>query len=291
MAHEIEMVAGKASMFFAGEVPWHGLGTKLEGKITSEQAIVAAGLDWKVGTKPLYAPKMVDENGQVIVSQPAGDSWERVSHRATYRESDGKILGVVGPNWTPLQNREVCANTLAMAHGDEATNLVKIHHHGNVADALGKLGEIMNVVNKRFEATADQYRKLALTSCDEDTLKKYANLVFAPRRIKQATIDLQAVYGDVIGDAAARAQSELKSRVYPKIAELFETGRGNAAEGVRGTLWAGYNAITEYLVHERGKDASARLESAWFGQGHSQNALALKVGVQLATKPAELENA
>lgn len=352
MAHELEMVRGKASMFFAGEEPWHGLGTKLEGKITSERAIEAANLDWTVGLKPLFA----GEPGNTATNYPA-TGMKMVGHRASFRESDGKILGVVGPSWTPLQNRDafgffdtfveaaqaeyetagalrggtriwvlarltgdpivivpkaddairkylllsnshdgtlavrvgftpirvVCANTLAMAHGDEATNLVKIHHHENVKDALAKLGDVMNVVNRRFEATAIQYRALAAAGCTEDTLKKYVNLVFAPRRIKQAALDLKAVYGDALEDAETQAQADLKSRVYPKIAELFETGRGNSAEGVRGTLWAGYNAITEYLVHERGKDAAARLESAWFGQGHAQNARALKVGVELAT--------
>lgn len=348
MAHELEIQAnGKASMFFAGEVPWHGLGTRLEGKVTSADAIKAAGLDWKVGKKDLFTCS----DGYKID--------EKVSHQATYRETDGKILGVVKKTWTPLQNadafeffdtfvnagqaeyetagslrdgtriwvlvrltgdplvivpksddtvrkfllisnshdgtlavrcgftpiRVVCANTMAMAHGDEASNLVKIHHHGNVKDALAKVGEVMNVVNRRFEATAVQYRELAAHGCSEDTLKKYVNLVFAGRRVKTAAkMDLEAVYGADVAQARAeeRAAKEFNSRVYPKIAELFEAGRGNALEGVKGTLWAGYNAIAEYLVHERGKDAGARLESAWFGQGHAQNALALKVGMELA---------
>ena len=30
MAHEIEIINGKASMAFAGKMPWHGLGTPLE---------------------------------------------------------------------------------------------------------------------------------------------------------------------------------------------------------------------------------------------------------------------
>lgn len=346
MAHELEMTAGRAAMFFKGETPWHGLGTKLEGEIKSADAIKAAGLDWKVGLKDLYT---VDGDDRM----PA----EMVSHKATFRETDGKILGVVGPTWKPLQNTEafgffdtfvdakqasyetagslrggtriwilaalsgdplsivpqsddvvrkflllsnshdgtlavrvgftpvrvVCANTLAMAHNDEATKLVKIRHHGNVQAALAKVGEIMNTVNASFEATAEQYRALAATSCDEVTLRKYVNLVFAT---KKKTIDLAAVYGDLASPAADVTPEELRSRVYPKIAELFESGMGNALPGVKGTLWAGYNAITEYLVHTRGKDAAVRLDSAWFGTGHQQNAKALKIGVELVKQAA-----
>ena len=30
MSHEVEMVDGVAQMAYAGETPWHGLGTKVE---------------------------------------------------------------------------------------------------------------------------------------------------------------------------------------------------------------------------------------------------------------------
>lgn len=350
MAHEIEMVNGAASMFFRGETPWHGLGTKIEGRLTSEQAIRAAGLDWKVGLKDLQTTDGI-----------------AVSHKATYRETDGKILGVVGPTWKPLQNadafgffdafvaagqasyetagslqegrrvwilaaiesdplvivpqsddvvrkfillsnshdgtlairagftpvRVVCANTLAMAHNDDASALVKIRHGKHSTDALAKLADVMNVVNQRFEATADQYRALARTACDDATLKKYVNMVFAPKRVKDAAAAKSAAIA-MLGDDVAAADlldpADLSSRVYGSVAELFAKGRGNDLPGVKGTLWGAYNAITEYIGHERGKDAAKRLDSAWFGQGHTQNRNALRVGYELA-KGRELADA
>ena len=42
MSHNIN------SMFYCGEKPWHKLGTEVSEAQTSAQAIVAAGLDWKV---------------------------------------------------------------------------------------------------------------------------------------------------------------------------------------------------------------------------------------------------
>lgn len=81
MSHQVESLA------YIGETPWHKLGVKLENPPTAREAIVAAGLDWQVGLKELYTP-----------------DGDQVDHRATYRESDGKILGVVGPGYVPIQN-------------------------------------------------------------------------------------------------------------------------------------------------------------------------------------------
>ena len=53
MAHELEMVNGKAQMAYAGKVPWHGLGTKVPEDLTPAQMMKAAGLDWSVKKAPL----------------------------------------------------------------------------------------------------------------------------------------------------------------------------------------------------------------------------------------------
>ena len=83
MAHKVE------KMVFAGATPWHGLGTEINQVTGFWDAFELAGLDWEVDTKPLFT----------------GDG-EKVSHRAAYRVSDGRILGIVGKRWTPLQNRD-----------------------------------------------------------------------------------------------------------------------------------------------------------------------------------------
>jgi phage/plasmid-like protein (TIGR03299 family) len=83
MAHAVEQ------MMFAGATPWHGLGNKVDSDIGIEDAIVAAGLDWEVGLKDLFT----------------GEGTP-VPARATYRKSDDSILGVVGPRYTPLQNKD-----------------------------------------------------------------------------------------------------------------------------------------------------------------------------------------
>lgn len=81
MAHMVE------KMFYVGETPWHGLGVALDQAPSISEAISAAGLDWAVGLRDLFTANGV-----------------KVSHRATVRETDGSILGVVGPRYQPLQN-------------------------------------------------------------------------------------------------------------------------------------------------------------------------------------------
>lgn len=83
------MVAAVETMFYVGRTPWHGLGVKLDSPPTVAEAIRESGLDWRVGLKDLFT-----RDG---VAVPA---------RATIRESDGQILGVVGPRYIPTQNAD-----------------------------------------------------------------------------------------------------------------------------------------------------------------------------------------
>ena len=83
MAHEVEQ------MMYVGATPWHNLGNRfIEAPKTLEEAMVAAGLDWTVSTKKIYL-----------------DDGRSVPAMATVRDSDNSILGVVGTNYKPLQNK------------------------------------------------------------------------------------------------------------------------------------------------------------------------------------------
>jgi phage/plasmid-like protein (TIGR03299 family) len=83
------MPANVETMFYTGATPWHGLGEKLESAPTISEAIEASGLNWEVGTKDLVTKDGYD-----------------VPARATYRKDYNGILGVVGPRYVPLQNKD-----------------------------------------------------------------------------------------------------------------------------------------------------------------------------------------
>lgn len=87
MSHEVE------SMAYFGDLPWHGLGTKLENIATSEEAVKAAGLDWEVDLRPVYLLE--------------GDTaFEIENHKAVTRKTDSRVYGVVSNRYSPVQNTQ-----------------------------------------------------------------------------------------------------------------------------------------------------------------------------------------
>lgn len=314
MAHEVE------NMLYVGNAPWHNLGKRFVQAPNLDEAIVAAGLDWKVTTEPVFS-----------------QSGENLPALATRRDLDNRILGVVGQKYTPLQNKDafeffrpfidsgdaaietagslrmgqrvfvlaklkldpmeivkgdavekyvllsnshdgtlavrvgftpirvVCANTLAFAHKDRASELIRMRHTRNIVSNLEDVREIMNLANQEFEATAEQFRLLSSKDINRADLEKYVKLVFnSSKKLQQAEGDLDTLNN---------------KRIINAVTPLFESGRGNDMPGVRGTYWAAYNAINEYLQYERGSDASTRLDQMWFGQSATLNKRALDMAL------------
>ena len=89
---------GKASLMYVGQEPWHGLGTKLEHPATAAEAIEAANLEWTVKKVPLYAW------GDGI-AYPLKDQFTVVPEHL-WGQAKCPTFGIVGANYTPLQNRE-----------------------------------------------------------------------------------------------------------------------------------------------------------------------------------------
>jgi phage/plasmid-like protein (TIGR03299 family) len=314
MPHEVETMA------FFGQVPWHGLGTPLaeEDLYDWTRACEKAALNWDVELAPLVT----------------ADTQAKVAHRAVRRTSDGRILGVVGPRFCVLQNRDafrwfqpfldareaalhtagslrkgsriwvlakinraplviaagdvvekfvllshghdgslavrvgftpvrvVCANTLAMAHGSDAAKLIRIRHSKSLHDNLANVREIMNLANQEFEATAEQYRLLARRDVNQADLRRYV------RRV------LKVDDGEQV---ASRTANQIE-----EIIRLCEAGKGNDLPSVRGTYWAAYNGVSEWLGYGRGRTRQSRLDSLWFGDSASLNRHALQAALDMA---------
>ena len=123
MAHNLNQAPnGKMALMYCGEVPWHGLGTRLNGPATSAEALTEAQLDWDVLKVPLWA-------GVGMTSYPVP------RHHALVRSdlwgtSRCPILGVVGDGYEPLQNAE------AFRFFDEIVGSKEAIYH--TAGALGQ---------------------------------------------------------------------------------------------------------------------------------------------------------
>jgi len=326
MAHEFE------TGFFVNTLAWHGLGTTVRKAPSIQDAIVMAGLDWEVRKEPLQ----IASDGRLVP-----DAY------ASVRSTDDSILGVVGPVWQPLQNRDafawfqplvesgdvtleaagslrhgqrvwmlakaataevkpgdaveqyvllsnghdgklgvrigfttirvVCMNTLKVAHASDASKLVRIQHSSKTIVLLENLRELMNVCNAEFRATIEQLKALAETRCTERDLRRYVREVFAlpePKPVTKPSAD--AMWGAALPECDPTSTSVNKTE--SKVVELFEMGRG--AELSRGTMWGAYNAVSEFLTHEKGKDPGTRLNNQWCSKEASliNRALDLAVG-------------
>lgn len=113
MAHGI---TSSDSMFSVREKPWHGLGVVLpEPPKSIAEALTAAKLDWQVTQRPLYTPALDGASQHLEGDDPDSALWvpdnELVvpnelisSHVANFRSDTGKLLGIVGADFVPMQN-------------------------------------------------------------------------------------------------------------------------------------------------------------------------------------------
>jgi phage/plasmid-like protein (TIGR03299 family) len=88
MAHMVETMA------YAGETPWHGLGTNVPADLGPIQMMQKAGCDWSVEKRPIYT-----------CNDGIADQVIR-GKQALVRDCDNTVLDIVGDDWNPVQNAE-----------------------------------------------------------------------------------------------------------------------------------------------------------------------------------------
>lgn len=89
------MPAEIETMAYAGETPWHKLGTRVDQAMTSAEAAELGGVNWTVA------------KGKLLGGAPGKQGVVVPGWFSTYRVEDNKPLSVVGPAYTPIQNREM----------------------------------------------------------------------------------------------------------------------------------------------------------------------------------------
>jgi len=320
MAHELEIINGKASMMYAGQVPWHGLGTQLEEAdlYDWQKASVKAGLNWEAELVPLATT----------------DTGANVTHKAVRRSTDGKVLGVVGPRYTILQNqdafkwfqpflvaKEAALHTagslrggsriwvlaklnrspLVIAQGDEVEKylLLSHSHDGSLAVRVGFSPIRIVCANTMAMAHNSDASKLIRFRHTKDLHQNLANIrevinvansefeatadqyrLLARKSINQA--DLAKYVKKVFKVEEGKDPGTRMNNIVEEIVSLAEAGRGNDLPSIRGTYWAAYNGFSEWLSHQRGNNQQNRLNSLWFGDSAAMNREALATALEMA---------
>jgi phage/plasmid-like protein (TIGR03299 family) len=115
------MSAEVETMMYTKQVPWHGLGTYVgDDPVLSEDAIIAAGLDWDVAKVPVMG---LYDDGDDIHECMTDEFFLNV------RTTDRKVLGCVQGRYTVLQNSEAFEFMDALAG---PKNLVRYHTAGSL---------------------------------------------------------------------------------------------------------------------------------------------------------------
>lgn len=172
---------------------------------------------------------------------------------------DGTLAIRVG--YTPI--RIVCANTLAMAHSSNASKLIRVRHTASSKVALDKLKDIMNLVDREFEATAEQFRFLASKTFNQKDVREYVKAVLGKGKVADE-------------DLPTRTKNQLDD-----IIGLLED-ENQRLNGVNGTYWAAYNAVNQYLNYDAGRNDNNRMSSLWFGVNANTNKSALDLALEFA---------
>ena len=316
MAHMIEMVNGKAQMAYAGDVPWHGLGTQVPADLTPAQMLEAAGLDWTVEKIPAFAK--------------VGGKQVAIGQSALVRSMDNAILDVVSDDWNPVQNEEafdffnefVAAGDMEMhtagslRDGQIVWGLAKVKESfelfkGDQIDSyllfsnFHKYGFSTDVRFTPIRVVCNNTLTLSLNSKVERMIKISHRKVFDPVNVKEmlgiATSKLQK-YKDMaefLGSKKAKDEDIVQyfQRIFPvtgsnenkkkeisknaQIAmDILHTQPG--AEYAEGTWWQPFNAVTFMTDHVIGRTADTRLTSAWYGYNKGLKTKALETAIEMA---------
>ena len=315
MAHQVETMA------YAGEVPWHGLGTPVSNDLTPVQMMQKAGLDWKVQEVESF----IEFNGKKMST----------GQKSLVRSTDGSILTNVGENWNPVQNEQAFEffHEFVMK-GDMEMHTAGSLKEGKMVWALAKVKESFDILGSdRIDSyllfsNPHQYGKaidvrftpirvvcnntlsLSLDEKSVNSVKMGHRVEFNPSTVKQAlgiASEKMKTYKEMAQFLSGKrfnqdSYIEYLNTVFPRTSDkrvkdkslTADTLSRNAklaydslesqpgAEYGEGSWWQAFNSVTFITDHVQGRNADNRLYSSWFGGNQVRKRDALKSAIEYA---------
>ncbi len=161
---------------------------------------------------------------------------------------------------TPI--RVVCQNTLNLALSGMGG--VSIRHHGDVVRRVRDAHQLLGMVNESFDQVGSMMQQMARTEIKSDRLREYFEQILPTPKDE--------------GPQKAKVHDR-----HNRLVELFETGIGQDLPGVGGTVWAGLNAVTQFVDRESYTARNREpLNSIWFGEGERIKRLAFETAAKFS---------
>jgi phage/plasmid-like protein (TIGR03299 family) len=317
--HEVEMVDGVAQMAYAGETPWHGLGTKVEPDLSPIQIMSKAGLDWSVEKEAMTTASGIEIEGK----------------KALVRSSDKKVLDVVGDGWNPVQNKDAfeffSEYTLAgdmemhtagsLKGGQMVWALAKVkesfdilggdqvdsyllfsnpHKYGKAIDvrftpirvvcnntlsmSLGMNAANSVTMNHRNEFNPDMVKEqMGIASEKFAKYKEMAQFLST----KRFSMDSLVQYYNEVFPRTYKGKKDISVKDFADLStngqkahSFLETQPG--AHFGEGSWWQALNSVTYLTDHKMGREVDSRLSSAWFGANQTRKIRAVEKAVEFA---------
>lgn len=156
-----------------------------------------------------------------------------------------------------VNERVVCANTEAMALGEDGAEYTQTHASSFDFAAVGDLVEI--AMQKIGQQEAD-YNKLTTLKMNQFDIVKFLQPMLQP----MTAAELEAANLNEAKFLEELTAGVGRNKAMEEVLDSIQTAPG-AEPGASQTGWGVFNGMTYYTSHRVGRVQDARLTSAWFG--------------------------
>jgi len=229
----------------------------------------------------VFAMAKVPENFEPV----KGEHMEKYILLSTSHDGSANIMAA----FTTI--RVVCWNTLSAAiseassknrsnkkRGKQGNNIVKIRHTKSAQKRIDEAHLLLEASERYWEKLSEAYRAMAMADMTRLDVIGFVADMFPGKKVK-----LQSSKGGFIETEQVSTRTE-NNRV--KVLDLFEGQAIGSHKGIAGTPYQMYQAITQYIDHERSiRKDSNRWEASVFGSGEAmrQKAFEKLLGVSVGS--------
>ena len=267
---------------YTGDTPWAAHGVRLDNVRTAAEAVHAAGRDWEVKGKEIYADGKIIPGYQAIQRQDNGEFLSVMSERYEIFQNENSwtwmdtVLKDTSAEYHTAGSLRGGRVVFILAKMDETVEIVKndpvekfllltTSHDGSISLGMHTTPIRFTCGNTMTAAinAGRQYVSIKHTASINSRLEKASAALAVGETYFNGMISMMRTLADTPmsdqamaeftkavlrinpnKDGKVNAQTELAER---EINELFTMGRGQDNPLVRGTAWAAMNAVTEYI--------------------------------------------
>jgi phage/plasmid-like protein (TIGR03299 family) len=313
MAHEISINANsQTEAMFAYRPAWHGIGTVVQQDVRPMEALKIASLNWAVRKEALYRTNLDEipdraavcrtDNGNYLgtvgkrfmpvqnieqasfIEAICGEGNAVVESCGALRGGRRTFWAIKQPNALTVGNEDLVERFLIVANGNDGSLSFKafwspvrvvcqntlnaaLRHTGSIMNRITEARHVLGLANEYYAEIGEQFNRLSKVSLDDKGFSSYLNEL------------LPLSQGGTPADAIAVVRDQLTNN--------WRSGRG--VEVTSPSMWRAYNAVTEFVSHQRasrGKSELVRSENRFdavlLGAGRALQQRAFDVATRMS---------